>query len=280
MSTGPHSTLAGRVCSQASDALVVAPPPSLVRAVVSRLAAPPDASASDQATGRVRLLCTEAAVRTAMVDFLTASGAADAVADGRLAVRTVPSLDSSFTLADGAVYAHVSIPETQASEPTMPTGFGDVSGDDESLYTALSDPYEQTWANADEYDPDVPPRSQVVESFRERWPDAAETLAATFASAETLRTDSAVDPVLVCTLVAARHRLLTMHLGEWVEDVGFSSRTEVSRAKGRLVDADLADTEPETEGVGRPRHRLVPTAAVEQATGAELLATARATLVE
>lgn len=278
MTTGPPATLATRVCSEAAEPLVVAPPPSLVRAFVSRLAATTEESAESPA--HVRLLCTEATIESTMTDFLTASAAADAVAEGRLTIRTAESLESSVTLADDTVYAHVSVSDPQSGDLDTSTVFGDVAGDDDSLAAALSEPYDRVWADAEPYELDVPRRSVVVDSFRERWPEAGETLAATFAAAETLPTDGVVDPTLVCTLVAARHRLLTMHLGEWAEAIDFSSRTEVSRAKSRLVDADLVDTEPEAEGVGRPRHRLVPTAAVASASGAELLAVARSTLTE
>ncbi|WP_435064761.1 transcriptional regulator TbsP domain-containing protein [Halobaculum sp. EA56] len=256
MSTGSPSALARRAVADTSDPLVVAPPLPLARAVVDRLR---DAGDDEGAhVGCVRLLCTESVAEATFDDFLAVADAADAVDRGRLAVRTADDLDASLTLADGRVHAHLSLfPQGDDASGAADGGFRDVAAADDSVYEAVAAAYETEWEDADGYDFETPGRSTLVESFGDRWPEAVGTLAGLFEAAESLPADDPLGPVTACTLVAARHRVLTMRLGEWAEEVGFSSRTEIARAKARLVDAGLVDTEREPVGVGRPRHRLV-----------------------
>ncbi|WP_348608711.1 transcriptional regulator TbsP domain-containing protein [Halobaculum rarum] len=282
MTTSPPSALADRALAAASDALVVDPSPALVRGIVGVVAdddrSDPDASIDVGAPSRVRLLCTVESADAAFDDFLTATAAVDARSADRLAVRTASDLGASLTVADGTVRAHVSL-DGDGSTDRSSGGFA--TGDEEPLCTAVEDAYGARWRDADEYALDVPGRTTIIESFAERWPDAGETLVDLFDVAETLPRTGAFDPVTACTLVGARHGLLTMHIGEWAEEIGLTSRTEVARAKARLIETGLVETEREPVGVGRPRHRLVlasdePT----DLTGAELLARGRAALCE
>lgn len=275
MTTGPPSVLAERALAPASDALVVDSSPAFVRGVVDVVAddGRPDVDASTPTSPepRVRLLCTEEAADAAFADFLTATAAVDARSADRLAVRTVRTLDASLTIADGTVRAHVSV----GGEATV------CDGDDETLCAVAEDAYDERWHDAEPYAFDVPGRTTLVESFADRWPDCAETLADLLRAADTLPRTAAFDPVTACTLVGARHELLTMRIGEWAEEIGLSSRTEIARSKARLVDAGLVETEREPVGVGRPRHRLVLAGdGNPEPTGAELLAHGRSALRE
>ncbi|UIO99126.1 DUF5821 family protein [Halobaculum sp. CBA1158] len=290
MSTRSPVTAAERAV--AGDALVVAPGPTLARAVVGRLAdrstgggdAASDA-ARDDATDRVRLLCSPDDAAEAVTDFLTATDAADAVADGRLAIRTETELDASLTIGDDAVWANVSFPSpnddsdgSSVPDPASLTAVGDADG---ATRDAIAAAYDRRWREAQVFEVGTPARSTLLSTFRDRWPEAVETLAAVLDAADALPRDAVVGPVATCTLVAARHRLLTMELGEWTEEVGLSSRTEIARAKSRLIDAGLVDTEREPVGVGRPRHRLVPgDDRLESAPPADLLAIGRAALAD
>ncbi|QZP38532.1 transcriptional regulator TbsP domain-containing protein [Halobaculum magnesiiphilum] len=275
MTTGSPSALADRALTPAADALVVDSSPTFVRGVVDAVAddVRPDADASPSTSSeqRVRLLCTEESADAAFADFLTVTAAVDAGSTGRLAVRTVPTLDASLTIADGTVRAHVSVD----GEATV------CAGDDETLCAVAEDAYDERWRDADPYAFDVPGRTTLVESFADRWPDGAETLADLLGAADTLPRTGAFDPVTACTLVGARHELLTMHIGEWAEEIGLSSRTEIARSKSRLVETGLVETEREPVGVGRPRHRLVLAGdGNPEPTGAELLALGRSALCE
>ncbi|MFC7096345.1 transcriptional regulator TbsP domain-containing protein [Halobaculum marinum] len=247
MTTRSPSTLAGETLADADDVLLVAPRPALVRAVVDRLRERYDGTAA--VPDRVRLLCSPEVAEDAFRDFLVAATAVEAIESGPLAVRTA-TVDASLSVVDGTVQPRFRLP---------PDDDGVIGGSvhgaeaDGAVSAALAETYDRRWERADERVPDVPAHETLVESFADRWPEAAPELDDAFDAAR--GTDRS--PVTVCTLVAARNRILTMRLGEWAEEVDFSSRTEIARAKSRLVDAGVVDTEREPVGVGRPRHRLV-----------------------
>jgi len=280
MTKRPSAAFVDRALGAASDVLLVDPSPELVRIVVGDLAAA-DRSGVDGSTeagspSLVRILCTDETAEAAFDDFLTATAAADARSADRLAVRTVPDLGERLTIADGTVHAHLSVGDDGTNRPSD-RGFA--SGDDEALYAAVEEEYGARWRDADEYVFDVPGRTTIVASFGDRWPDAAGTLADLFRAAETLPRTGAFDPATVCTLVGARHEVLAMDLGDWAEEVGLSSRTEIARSKARLIEGGLVETEREPVGVGRPRHRLVlANGGPTDPTGGELLDRGRAAL--
>ncbi|MFC7137223.1 transcriptional regulator TbsP domain-containing protein [Halobaculum litoreum] len=250
MTTRSPSELVRESIAGAERALLVGPGPATVRALVAELRdrrtgdAPPPQS--------VRLLCTPETVDAALDDFLVAADAADAMEAGRLAVRTA-AVESSLAIVDGRAMAQFSLPAAGPAPATVlgASGGGAVDG-------PLAAAYEDRWDGADEVSVDTPGRETVLDTFADRWPDAAPDLAALFDAVGPGTGDEPLDHVTACTLVAARNRLLAMRLGDWAESVGVSSRTEVARAKARLVDAGVVDTVREPVGVGRPRHRLVP----------------------
>lgn len=258
--TAPPSThdrpLAERLL-RGGDPLVVGPPADLVRTLVDALY---DSDAS------ARLLLTDAAAAEAFAEFLTASGAAETVADGRLELRTLAGLDESLTVGAGAAHAHVRVGDRLEAVPVA----------DGETVDAVRRANEERWAAGAPFPLDAPPRSRLVGSLRAEWPDAAATLAEALDAVETLRDDDPLDPVLLCTLVGARHGMLSMDLGEWAGDIDFSSRTEIARAKNRLVEAGLVETQRVPQGVGRPRQRLVLAAdALADLPPAEFVAAAR-----
>ncbi|ESP88065.1 transcriptional regulator TbsP domain-containing protein [Candidatus Halobonum tyrrellensis] len=261
--TTPPSTrdrpLAERLL-RGGDPLVVGPPADLVRTLVDALY---DSEAS------ARLLLADATAAEAFAEFLTASGAAETVADGRLELRTLAGLDESLTVGAGAAYAHVRVGDRIET----------VTVADGETVDAVRRANEERWAAGAPFPLDAPPRSRLVDSLRAERPDAGATLAGALDAVETLRGDDPLDPVLLCTLVGARHGMLSMDLGEWAGDVDFSSRTEIARAKNRLVDAGLVETQRVPQGVGRPRQRLVLAAdALTELPPAEFVAAARARL--
>lgn len=232
----PDSALVDRLLGGA-ESLVVGPSVGLARALVDAL----------DAEGSARLLLTDDTAGEAFSEFVVATEAADAVADGSLAIRTLPTLDESLTVGADAAYAHVRVGDRLDVLPVADAGTVD----------SLRRANRRRWEAGEPFSLDAPPRSRLVGSLREESPEAGETLADALDAVGTLREADPLDPVVLCALVGARHGMLSMDLGEWAGDVGFSSRTEIARAKNRLVDAGLVETRRVLRGVGRPRQRLV-----------------------
>lgn len=269
MATGSPDAAARRLLAGADDALAVAPRPALARATIAllrpgRAVDPPE---------RVRLLLADDDAEAVRSDFLVAADAADAVADGRLAVRTASDLDASLTVVDGTVRALLPLDVGEDAVFGVSSGAGGTTAD------AVAARYERVWETAEPVDLGAPGRTALVDAFESAWPGAGDTLAGLFEAAGTLPRDGALDHVAACTLAVARHRGLVMVLGEQAEEVGLCSRSGITRAKARLVDAGLVDTERVPTGVGRPRQRLVLAGdGLADATPAELLATGREAL--
>lgn len=231
------STTAETLLAEARDPLFVSPPPQLARAVALSLRTGEAAA---------RLLLTPGDAAALFDEFRAATAAAQAIADGRLAIRTADELAESLTLGDGEVWVHVRTDDDLSSLPTSHPAATD----------AFREAFERRWDGATDCHPDVPGRDVLLDTFGGRWPEAAETLSEALESADAVYGDSALDPVGVCTLVGARHELFSIELGEWAREIGFSSRTEVARAKERLAAADIVETKRVPKGVGRPRQQL------------------------
>ncbi|WP_313695030.1 transcriptional regulator TbsP domain-containing protein [Halorarum halobium] len=230
-------SVAETLLATARDPLFVSPPPRLARSV-----------ARSVRTGKetARLFLTPADAEDLFDEFRTATAAAEAIDGDRLVVRTAPDIAESLTLGDGRAWVHVRADSTMSS----------LSTSDDEVTAAFREAFEIRWAEAADYRPEVPARDVLLDTFRDRWPDAARTLSGALDGAEAVREDDVLDPVGVCTLVGARHELFSIELGEWAREVNFSSRTEVARAKERLASADIVETRRVPEGVGRPRQQL------------------------
>lgn len=232
-----RSDEAERLLAEARDPLFVSPPVDLAMAI-ARSVRTGDAEA--------RLLLPVEDATALFEEFRAATAAAQAVAEGRLAVRTADRLSESVTIGEEGVWAHLWVNGTLRSLSTT----------DSAATGTLRDAFERRWDDATDYEPTVPARDVLLDSFAERWPDAGDALAEALAGAGAVRRRDALDPVGVCTLVGARYELFSLELGEWAREVDFSSRTEVARAKERLSDAGVVETRRVPRGVGRPRQQL------------------------
>lgn len=230
-------SVAETLLAEASDPLFVSPSVRLARAVARSLR-----------TGdwEARLLLTPDEAASLSDEFRAATAAAQAIADGRLAIRTADELTESLTLGDETVWVHVRADDHLSSLSTT----------DADATDAFREIFEAKWNDAAAYALDVPSRRVLLDTFRERWPDAADTLSGALDGADAVRADDVLDPVGLCTLVGARHELFSLELGEWAREIGFSSRTEVARAKERLTGAGIVETRRVPNGVGRPRQQL------------------------
>ena len=230
-------SVAETLLAETRDPLFVSPPVRLARAVACSLRT---------GDGGARLLLTPDEAASLFGEFRAATAAAQAIDDGRLAVRTADDLTESLTLGDGTVWVHVRTDDHISS----------LTATDAEATDAFREPFEGKWDDAEPYTVDVPSRRVLLDTFGDRWPDAADTLSRAIEGAEAVWADDPVDSVGLCTLVGARHELFSIELGEWARDIGFSSRTEVARAKERLTEADIVETRRVPNGVGRPRQQL------------------------
>lgn len=230
-------SVAKTLVAEARDPLFVAPSPRLARAVALAVHSTDDSA---------RLLLPSAHAERLFGEFRAATAAADAVAEERLAVRTDPDLGASLTLGEERIWVHVRTDDRLSS----------LSTEDAGAIAAFHETFDARWENATTYAPDVPGRTALLESFGDRWPDAAGTFSAILEGEHPIHEDGPFDAVAACTLVGARHELFSIELGEWAREIGFSSRTEIARAKERLSKAGLVETKRVPAGVGRPRQQL------------------------
>lgn len=230
-------SVAETLIAEARDPLFVSPPPGLARAVPLAL----------RSSGReARLLLSPDGAEELFAEFRAATATAEAIERDRLAVRTDPDLEGSLTLSEERVWAHVRADGQLRSLPTADPG----------AIAAFRASFDHRWDRAKPRTPDVPGRTILLETFGDRWPDAVGTLAEVLEDAGPIHDDDPLDAIAACTLVGARHELFSIELGEWAREIGFSSRTEIARAKKRLSRIGLVETKRVPAGVGRPRQRL------------------------
>lgn len=196
----------------------------------------------------VRLLAHEELLRETRRDFFLSTRIADVVTDPAGGVRTLPDQygdtvvvgpDTTFALATGGDAA-------AGIAAAADTGA-------ETLWTE----YDRLFDEAETMGLRVPGRTALLD-------DAAETLgeelATSLAAAATAADDGdggdLTDGISLLVLIGAAHGRQFYTLGSWAEDAGVASKATVSRAKQRLEDAGLVETEKVPADVGRPRQRL------------------------
>jgi len=224
------------------ELLAVSPSDETVRELVSVLS-------DSNETPSVRVLGRPGTVKDVMKDFIVASNAADLVDSGALELRVSDAISDNPLMIDGD-----SVMSVVTAGPTVG---GLVSTDDEFVETARSD-YTEQWEAAEEYSLRTPPLSIVHEGLSEELGDHAEQDFRTMlGSLETARGNGeGLDEVTISLLVAAKNEELLYDVSKWGEDTGVASKATFSRAKTRLEDMGLIDTEKVPIDVGRPRLRL------------------------
>jgi hypothetical protein len=259
----PGTEIIGQLTEDTGDVLAVSPPVDLAESLLVRLHDTaldvPTETTTDfddvrpvgsetESDGRVvRLLLDESDIDRLFETFRSTALAADLIESGQLAIRTTDELGQRLTLTEETAYAHVTVGDQITS----------LDASTESFCSSLRTEYEAMWDDATAFDPGVPALSRLLSTFADSFPSAAETLAGVIGSDTEIERSGDFDPITVVGLVAARHELQTLEVSEWAEEIGLSSRTELSRVKSRLSNRDVVDTDRVPHGVGRPRQKLV-----------------------
>lgn len=225
---------------EASEVLFAAPPRTVIESALT-------AAAADTPSTPWRLLLDADTADALSDDFVAATSLADLLAAEAFQVRVSEKPVAGRFVVGDAVHAFVSGEDGPLT----------VSASDDATVNALERWATDAWAAAEEFDPDAPPRSELV--------DAAAALDQTFggeletalAAADALSWREPTDAVALCVAVAARCDVQLFELGNWGEEVGVASRSSFVRTKQRFVDSGLVDVERISRGVGRPRQLLV-----------------------
>ena len=230
----------GEVLDAEGDApLVVAPDPPTIEALVEVL----DADAPS-----VRLLADADTLKTVMGAFLVAGRAADHVEAGRLEIRSSDDGTNTLVLTGASVVSVVAADGRVAGLTT----------DDGAFVESADDRFETAWERAEAYTLRTPSLARVRETLGAELDEStAEDFDAVLSALETgADNEGELDEVTIALLVAAKNEDLLYDISKWGEDVGIASKATFSRAKSRLEEAGLIDTEKVPIDVGRPRLRL------------------------
>lgn len=223
-------------------------------------------------TSGARLLLTEATEQSALDDFLTASKLAELAADG-INVR-ITTEERSVAVTDGErVIVPVGVPEQAA-------GLVDT---DEVFVEALTDAYENAWADASPFEPATPPLDRLLSELAAITSDDLKTdFEAVLAASDAIgERDDPIDVVMLALLVGARHGVQLYELSEWGDQTGLASKATFSRKKSVLEEQGLIETESIPIDVGRPRLQLhVADTGLDELNPADFLDEVRSRLSE
>ncbi|MFB6219038.1 MAG: transcriptional regulator TbsP [Halobacteriaceae archaeon] len=240
--TAIDDVIAGALADEPGEVLLVNPSPAVLEQFVETVA-------DRERRPETRLLGEEEALKAATEDFILASQAADLIEAGDLAIRTADLPRSSLLVTPDRVVSLVAVGD----------GMGGLATDDEEFVGAVADAYEAAWEEADEFSLRTPAISRVRETLADSiGPEVEADFEAMLASVETARGDDGLDEVVISLLVAAKNEVLLYDVSKWGENVGIASKATFSRAKTRLEDLGLVETEKVPIDVGRPRLRLMP----------------------
>lgn len=198
----------------------------------------------------VRLFAAEGSLKHLVEDFLVASTISDLIESGTLSIRTLSDVPTNtLLLSESSVVAVV---ESGAGVAALATT-------DRAFVSETRAAYQARWTDAPTFGLRTPARSTVLETLSsDIGADAATDFVAALDSLEAARGDGdGVDEVIISLLVAARHNELLYDISKWGEDIGLASKATFSRAKSRLEENGLIDTEKVPIDVGRPRLRLL-----------------------
>lgn len=252
-----------RVLDAADDGVVVvAPGPETVEGLVRGLG---------EESPSVRLLADTGALKAATGDFLVAGRAANHVEDGVLEARRYDEGTNALLVSRSSVTAVVRGDDHAAGLTT----------DDEAFVADANGRFADAWADAETYDLRTPPLTRVRDTLEaELGESTAEDFDAVLSALDAVRDDTGLDEVTVSLLVAARNGDLLYDISRWGEDVGIASKATFSRAKTRMEESGVIETEKVPIDVGRPRLRLqLGDERLDVADAGEFARTARSMLV-
>jgi predicted transcriptional regulator len=197
----------------------------------------------------VRLLVREAVLKWLRDDFVLASTAAELLAAETLDLRAAPEqLDGSLVVTEETVVSLLT-PDDEHSAALVT--------DDEEFVAAVREHWSSVWEEGEEFALRTPAYSRVLETLGEKFGSEMESDFRTVLESVEEMGDGGLDEVELSLLVAAKHEQLLYDISHWGEDVGVASKATFSRAKTRLEEQGVIDTEKVPIDVGRPRLRLV-----------------------
>lgn len=203
-----------------------------------------------ETTINVRLAAPESTLKAVLDDFIVASTTADLEAADVLAMKG--GIDDP----GNAVVATDSIVIPTVTTETTIYGLGT---EDSDFVAAVWAHANAQWREATPFRNRTPPKNRVRETLSsEIGDDVRADFDAMLSALGTARGDAdGLDEVAISLLVAARNGVLLYDISKWGEDVGLASKATFSRAKTRLENEGLIDTEKVPIEVGRPRLRLI-----------------------
>ena len=198
---------------------------------------------------KARLLVEEDVLKWVRDDFVLASTAADLLESDILEVRAATDrLDGALVVTEETVISLLTSDEHSAALVT----------DDEEFVAAARKHRNDLWEGGEEFDLRTPAYTRVLESLGERFGSEMEAdFRTALESVENMDDERELDEVKLSLLVAATHEKLLYDISKWGEDAGVASKATFSRAKTRLEERGLIETEKVPIDVGRPRLRLV-----------------------
>ena len=197
---------------------------------------------------QVRLLVREDVLKWLRDDFVLASTAAELLEADTLELRAAPErLDGTLMVTEETVVSLLT-PDDEHSAALVT--------DDDEFVAAVRERWSGVWEEGEEFALRTPAYTRVLETLGEEFDAAiASDFRTVLESVE--RMDDELDEVEVSLLVAAKHKQLLYDISHWGEDVGVASKATFSRAKTRLEERGVIETEKVPIDVGRPRLRLL-----------------------
>ena len=194
----------------------------------------------------VQIFAEESVLKWVRDDFLLATTVADLKAEEALSWRaTDEPVRSTLIVTQKATVSVVPAGERIAGLLT----------DNVKFVEEAWEKWDEEWEDAEEFELRTPPRSEIHESLVEEIGSEVETDFRTMLdSLDNVRNDP--DETAIALLAAAKNKTQLYEISRWGEDVGLASKATFSRAKNRLENQGLIETEKVPTDIGRPRLRL------------------------
>src|SRR5699024_5184189 len=199
---------------------------------------------------QIRLLVREDVLKWLRDDFVLASTAAELVEADTLEIRAATErLDGGLVVTEETVVSLLT-PDAEHSAALVT--------DDEEFVEAVRERWSGIWIDGETFDLRTPAYSRVLEMLGEEFDSEVESdFRTVLGSIESMDDKDELDEIEVSLLVAAKHEQLLYDISHWGEDASVASKATFSRAKTRLEEKGLLDTEKVPIDVGRPRLRLL-----------------------
>jgi len=206
--------------------------------------------ANSEEPPQIRLLVREDVLKWLRDDFVLASTAAELVEADTLEIRAATErLDGGLVVTEETVVSLLT-PDAEHSAALVT--------DDEEFVEAVRERWSGIWIDGETFDLRTPAYSRVLEMLGEEFDSEVESdFRTVLGSIESMDDKDELDEIEVSLLVAAKHEQLLYDISHWGEDAGVASKATFSRAKTRLEEKGLLDTEKVPIDVGRPRLRLL-----------------------